>query len=78
MRRHRRLGTITVTHMGATYYVCCSGCRDAFNENPAKILAEYTKRKRAPSDLTPRLVPTLRVGNASWDALRLVASTAQP
>jgi hypothetical protein len=40
------LGTITVTHMGTTYYVCCSGCRDAFNENPAKILAEYAKRKK--------------------------------
>src|SRR5262249_54418830 len=24
------LGTIAVTHKGVTYYVCCSGCRDAF------------------------------------------------
>jgi YHS domain-containing protein len=31
-------GTIEVSYMGKTYYVCCSGCRDAFNENPAKIL----------------------------------------
>jgi hypothetical protein len=40
------LGTMPVTFMGATYYVCCSGCRDAFNENPAKIVAEYLKKKK--------------------------------
>lgn len=40
------LGTIQVSYMGATYYVCCSGCRDAFNENPAKIIAEYMKKKK--------------------------------
>src|SRR5262245_7297909 len=39
------LGTIAVTHNGQTYYVCCTGCRDYFNENPEKILAEYTARK---------------------------------
>jgi hypothetical protein len=41
------LGTMTVSYMGATYYVCCSGCRDAFNDNPAKIIAEYRAKKRA-------------------------------
>jgi hypothetical protein len=41
------LGTIAVSFGGATYYVCCTGCRDAFNENPAKILAEYKARKAA-------------------------------
>jgi hypothetical protein len=41
------LGTMTVSYMGATYYVCCSGCRDAFNDNPAKIIAEYKARKKA-------------------------------
>jgi hypothetical protein len=40
------LGTSTVSYNGQTYYVCCSGCRDAFNENPAKIVAEYKKKKR--------------------------------
>jgi hypothetical protein len=39
------LGTMAVSYMGATYYVCCTGCRDAFNEAPAKILAEYKARK---------------------------------
>lgn len=40
------LGTMAVSYMGMTYYVCCSGCRDAFNENPAKIIAEYKAKKR--------------------------------
>lgn len=39
------LGTIPVKYMGKTYYVCCTGCRDAFNDDPAGILAEYQKRK---------------------------------
>jgi hypothetical protein len=38
------LGTIPVTYQGKTYYVCCSGCRDYFNDNPAEILAEYQER----------------------------------
>jgi hypothetical protein len=40
------LGTSAVSYMGATYYVCCSGCRDAFNDNPAKIIAEYKAKKK--------------------------------
>jgi hypothetical protein len=39
------LGTIAVSYKGATYWVCCSGCRDAFNENPEKYIAEYKARK---------------------------------
>jgi YHS domain-containing protein len=34
-------GTMTVSHMGKTYYVCCSGCRDEFNASPAKYVKEY-------------------------------------
>jgi hypothetical protein len=41
------LGTMAVSYMGQTYYVCCSGCRDAFNENPAKIIAQYKAKKKA-------------------------------
>lgn len=40
------LGTIEVTHNGQTYHVCCTGCRDYFNENPEKVLAEYTAKKK--------------------------------
>ena len=39
------LGKIPVTYKGQTYYVCCSGCKDAFEENPDKILREFEARK---------------------------------
>jgi hypothetical protein len=39
------LGTMPVTYQGKTYYVCCSGCRTEFNENPAKYVAEFEARK---------------------------------
>lgn len=37
-------GKIKVNYHGQTYYVCCSGCKQAFDENPEKILAEYKQR----------------------------------
>jgi hypothetical protein len=40
------LGTTAVSFQGVTYYVCCSGCLDAFNENPAKIVAAYLAKKK--------------------------------
>lgn len=39
------LGTIAVNYKGQTYYVCCSGCKDVFDENPEAELAAYKKRK---------------------------------
>ena len=38
-------GSIEVTYNGQKYYVCCTGCRDYFNENPEQVLAEYKARK---------------------------------
>lgn len=38
-------GTIAVEYMGKKYFVCCTGCRDYFNDNPAQALAEYEERK---------------------------------
>ena len=40
-------GTIPVTHAGVTYYVCCSGCKELFEAEPEKILADYAARKEA-------------------------------
>ncbi|MBX9625646.1 MAG: hypothetical protein K2X82_17720 [Gemmataceae bacterium] len=34
------LGTMKVTHKGETYFVCCSGCRDAFKDEPEKFIKE--------------------------------------
>jgi len=37
-------GTIKVTYKGETYWVCCTGCRDAFNDDPEGILADYKQK----------------------------------
>jgi hypothetical protein len=39
-------GTIPVTYKGEKYYVCCSGCKTAFDDDPEDIIADY-KRKLA-------------------------------
>jgi hypothetical protein len=39
------LGTIKVVYQGKTYYVCCSGCRDVFKDDPEKFIKEYEERK---------------------------------
>jgi YHS domain-containing protein len=40
-------GTAQVTHKGKTYWVCCSGCKDLFLDNPEAILAEAAERQKA-------------------------------
>ncbi|MFN4259999.1 MAG: YHS domain-containing protein [Gemmataceae bacterium] len=40
-------GTSTVSYMGKTYYVCCSGCRDEFNANPKKYVDEFEAKQKA-------------------------------
>ncbi len=39
------LGTIAVSYKGSTYYVCCSGCKAAFEEDPEKWLARAAAQK---------------------------------
>jgi len=39
-------GTMQVTHAGKTYYVCCSGCKQAFEDDPAGIIAEAAERRK--------------------------------
>jgi hypothetical protein len=36
-------GSMPVTHAGKTYYVCCTGCRSFFNDNPEKTIADAKK-----------------------------------
>ena len=40
------VGTMTVSYNGETFYVCCSGCADAFKENPKKYVDEFKKSKK--------------------------------
>lgn len=37
-------GTMQVSYKGKNYWVCCTGCRDAFNDDPEGILAEAAER----------------------------------
>lgn len=39
-------GTTAVSFMGETFYVCCSGCADAFKENPEKYVKEFKAKKK--------------------------------
>ncbi len=39
-------GTIEVAHNGKTYYVCCSGCKQAFEDDPEGIIAEAAERRQ--------------------------------
>jgi len=41
------LGTIAVEHKGKKYFVCCTGCREYFDEDPERAIAEYRERKAA-------------------------------
>lgn len=38
------LGTISVMHNGKTYYVCCEGCKQAFESDPEGTLLAYRER----------------------------------
>jgi hypothetical protein len=39
-------GTIRVSHGGKEYWVCCTGCRELFEDDPEGIIAEFEARKR--------------------------------
>lgn len=38
------LGTIAVSHQGKTYWVCCSGCKAAFEDDPETWIARAAKK----------------------------------
>ncbi len=37
-------GTIPVRYEGKTYYVCCSGCKEYYDDDPDKAMKEYFAR----------------------------------
>lgn len=39
-------GTIPVQYDGKTWYVCCEGCRQAFEDAPDEIIADYLDRRK--------------------------------
>lgn len=45
------LGTMSVTHKGQTFYVCCTGCKAAFEDDPERWIARA--EEQAKSQATP-------------------------
>jgi hypothetical protein len=41
------LGTISVSYQGRSFWVCCSGCQAAFNDDPAKWIAKWEAKQAA-------------------------------
>ncbi|REJ89475.1 MAG: hypothetical protein DWQ34_19665 [Planctomycetota bacterium] len=39
------LGTIQVSYQGKSYWVCCTGCKAAFEEDPATWIAEFEAKQ---------------------------------
>ncbi|MSR57709.1 MAG: YHS domain-containing protein [Planctomycetaceae bacterium] len=35
---------MSTVYKGQTYWFCCTGCRDAFNDDPEGIIADAAKR----------------------------------
>ena len=40
------LGTIQVSYQGKSYWVCCTGCQAAFDEDPATWIAEFEAKQK--------------------------------
>lgn len=41
------LGTMQVSYKGKSYWVCCTGCKAAFDEDPVSWIAEFEAKKAA-------------------------------
>jgi hypothetical protein len=41
------LGTISVSFKGQTYWVCCTGCKAAFEDEPEKWIAKFEEKKKS-------------------------------
>ncbi len=39
-------GTMSVSHKGKSYYVCCGGCKDEFNADPEKYIKLAAEKKK--------------------------------
>ena len=48
------LGTIKVSYQGDTYYVCCTGCKQAFDDDPASFVNAYKQKRAEKSQREPK------------------------
>lgn len=64
--------TLTVTYNGKSYPVCCTGCRDEFNENPEKYVARAEAKAAAVGDMPARAAKPAAAparGSSEFDGL---------
>jgi hypothetical protein len=45
------LGTSTVSYKGKSYYVCCSGCKAAFEDEPERWIARFEAEKKKKAEM---------------------------
>ena len=43
-------GTMEVKYKGETYYVCCTGCKQAFEDDPEGVIREAAERRKRERD----------------------------
>jgi hypothetical protein len=41
------LGTIAVSYQGRSYWVCCTGCKAAFEDEPERWIAKWEAMKKS-------------------------------
>ena len=70
--------SMTVSYLGKTFPVCCSGCRDEFNENPEKYAKTAEAMTRAEPDASPdKPAPPATAPSAAKDEAKPDASKAK-
>src|SRR5262245_45643118 len=69
--------SMTVTYQGQSYHICCTGCRDEFNENPEKYLKKLSLQTKDASKASSSGSSTLRV-NRSEDVFSADVDAGRP
>jgi YHS domain-containing protein len=56
--------TMSVTYQGTSYPVCCTGCRDEFQENPEKYIKKASQMQKEAGTAKPVKTATTRVARS--------------
>ena len=70
-------GSMTVAFEGKSYPICCSGCRDEFQENPAKYIAKFLARQGKDA-ATLKTTAATGKGNVQEEKGEAMPKTADP
>lgn len=61
--------TMTVTYQGRSFPLCCTGCRDEFNENPEKYLKKLALRADSARTAAKPATPRVNKDDGAFDGL---------